>query len=253
MATVQAYNSWFAFEYISTHRIPYDGNTFVREANVFGARYFDADSIIHKGFDLFHGSFTYGDKIGPSAGTISAYERSFSGGRMDFKISGLNIDAKVMVQAIASETKADDLALFKAAFAGDDVLIGAKFSDKLQGLDGNDILIGRGGRDTLAGGSGNDVFVFEKNAHSTLDIRDTIKDFRRGFDKIDLRKIDADQDGTAGNQAFKFIGSKAFTGRDGELRFSGGNLYGDVNGDGVADLAVKLTGVKALSASDFFL
>jgi serralysin len=63
--------------------------------------------------------------------------------------------------------------------------------------------------------------------------------------------IDADTDGTAGNQAFKFIGATAFSGVDGQLRFAGGILQGDTNGDRRADFEIKIVG--ALLAGDVIL
>jgi Ca2+-binding RTX toxin-like protein len=253
MARIQAYNDGFSFGDSGLHRIPYDGNTFVREPGRFGARYLDESSIIHKGFDLLYGSFTYGDKIAPSSGTVTRYDHSFSGGRLDFRITGLSIDIKEFTKVILTDTKSDDVALLRSALSGDDVMIGGAFGDSFSGYAGNDLIIGRGGRDIVSGGAGDDTFRFGKVSDSAPDCRDTIKDFKRGEDKIDLYRIDADQDGTAGNQAFKFIGGKAFTGRDGELRFSGGSVYGDVNGDKVADFAIKVAGLKALAASDFVL
>ena len=73
------------------------------------------------------------------------------------------------------------------------------------------------------------------------------------WDIIDLSTIDADTDGTAGNQAFKYIGAAAFGGVDGQLRFSSGILQGDVNGDRVADFEVRIAGVTSLLATDFVL
>ncbi len=75
-----------------------------------------------------------------------------------------------------------------------------------------------------------------------------------GVDKIDLRSIDAST-WASQDQAFSFIGSAAFTGRAGELRSAGGSVYGDVNGDGRADLQINVTvvGGGVLSASDFLL
>ncbi len=78
-----------------------------------------------------------------------------------------------------------------------------------------------------------------------------ITDFRTG-DKIDLRAIDADTDGTAGDQAFRYIGSAAFSGVDGQLRYANGILSGDLNGDKVADFQIALSNVRALAATDFF-
>ena len=71
--------------------------------------------------------------------------------------------------------------------------------------------------------------------------RDQIVDFNRAQrDRIDLSTIDADTDGTAGNQKFTFIGTQAFNGVDGELRCSGRIIQGDVNGDRVADFEIKV-------------
>ncbi|WP_263846350.1 FG-GAP-like repeat-containing protein [Roseobacter sinensis] len=72
---------------------------------------------------------------------------------------------------------------------GNDVLEGGYGSDRLDGGVGNDRLIGGEGADTLTGGEGSDVFVFDENAHSTLDTRDMITDFEVGLDQIDLSGI----------------------------------------------------------------
>jgi serralysin len=82
--------------------------------------------------------------------------------------------------------------------------------------------------------------------------RDTIKDFVRGIDHIDLRSIDANTK-VAGNQAFSFIGRSAFTGGAGQLKFASGVLSGDVNGDKIADFAVNVTGLTTLYKTDFYL
>ena len=89
----------------------------------------------------------------------------------------------------------------------------------------------------------------------------TIVDFTAG-DHIDLNQIDAVVSasgyGGGGNQAFHFIGTNSFHNHTGgELRYvvTGGNtyVYGNVNGDTVADFCIKLDGVHTLSASDFVL
>jgi serralysin len=54
-----------------------------------------------------------------------------------------------------------------------------------------------------------------------------------------------------GNQAFTFIGAAAFAGVGGQMRFSGGVLQGDVNGDGTADSEVRIVG--ALAGGDVIL
>ena len=104
----------------------------------------------------------------------------------------------------------------------------------------------------LVGGSGKDSFIFKSAAESRGSSIDTIKGFVRGQDHIDLRSIDANTK-VSGNQAFKFIGKAAFSGKAGELGFSGGVLSGDLNGDKAADFQVKVAGLSTLAKGDFYL
>jgi serralysin len=154
--------------------------------------------------------------------------------------------------------------------SGNDVMTGNSVANRLQGNAGNDSMNGRGGNDVLIGGSGNDalygssgadalygssgadMFRFGSVTDSLPTARDTIKDFVRGIDHIDLRSIDANTK-VAGNQAFSFIGRSAFTGGAGQLKFASGVLSGDVNGDKIADFAVNVTGLTTLYKTDFYL
>ncbi|MGP3699639.1 M10 family metallopeptidase C-terminal domain-containing protein [Rhodobacter sp. NSM] len=142
--------------------------------------------------------------------------------------------------------------------SGNDKLAGGSGNDVLSGGSGNDRLSGNLGADHLTGGSGADVFVFESLRASCggRSTRDTITDFARGTDHINLAAIDADT-GVRGNQAFTFIGRAAFSGEAGELRclrHDGGTLIqGDVSGDGRADLRIFLDDPMSLRASDFLL
>ena len=81
---------------------------------------------------------------------------------------------------------------------GDDTLYGGPGNDRLFGGQGNDTLDGGPGDDSLAGGPGADVFVF-----GPADGADTVTDFSRGTDKIDLTAFEiesvADLDMTAGD------------------------------------------------------
>jgi VCBS repeat-containing protein len=136
--------------------------------------------------------------------------------------------------------------------AGANTLTGLAGNDNLDGGAGNDVLTGGLGRDILTGGLGADRFDFNLASESPRGgARDTVNFSHAQHDKIDLRDIDADTDGTAGNQAFVFIGGAAFSGVDGQLRFSGGLLQGDTNGDRVADLEIRIIG--ALLAGDVIL
>ena len=75
--------------------------------------------------------------------------------------------------------------------------------------------------------------------------------------KIDLSAIDANTV-LAGNQAFSFIGSGLYTGVAGQLRFAVTSpgvttIAGDVNGDGVSDFHISLSGAIGMLGTDFVL
>ena len=143
--------------------------------------------------------------------------------------------------------------------AGDDRLNGGKGNDYLNGGAGDDVLIGNWGVDQLIGGSGSDVFVFDNVGHTGryFSNADVIADFSQAEnDQIDLSGIDAIA-GTASNDAFTFIGSAHFSGTAGELRFfrNGGDTYlaADIDGDGGADMFIKINGDLTMSAADLIL
>ncbi|MEZ5777873.1 MAG: M10 family metallopeptidase C-terminal domain-containing protein [Paracoccaceae bacterium] len=143
------------------------------------------------------------------------------------------------------------------AGAGDDTLMGGDGADRLAGGGGNDILVGGGGRDALIGGGGADTFVFLSASDSTPGAtgRDLILDYNARFDRIDLSGIDA---GSAeGDQAFTWIGGAVFSGGEGELRFQRFGqkmmLFGDIDGDGVADFEIEFRKFVPLHDGDFVL
>lgn len=135
-----------------------------------------------------------------------------------------------------------------------DRLFGGKGDDRLHGGAGDDVLDGDEGRDLLYGGAGADRFVFADRFDVGLGARrDVIRDFSSAEnDVIDLRGLDA-RTFDSGNQAFQFIGGRAFSETQGELRFKAGVLAGDVNGDGVADFEIEVAGVTRLAADDLLL
>jgi hypothetical protein len=138
--------------------------------------------------------------------------------------------------------------------AGNNTIAGLDGNDTLQGGAGADTINGGMGKDRMTGGIGADVFVFRSVTESgtTTATRDVITDFTPGIDVIDLKAIDADSTRT-NNQAFSFIGDKAFTGKAGELRFANSILSADVNGDKRADFQVLLSGVSVLAETDIIL
>jgi len=84
---------------------------------------------------------------------------------------------------------------------------------------------------------------------------DVLLDFTSGIDRIDLSAIDAIA-GTVADDAFAFIGTTAFSNQAGQLRFEAADglvhIYGDVDGNGVADLHIIASGPHVLAA-DFIL
>ncbi|MGK9167550.1 M10 family metallopeptidase C-terminal domain-containing protein [Inquilinus limosus] len=140
-----------------------------------------------------------------------------------------------------------------------DTLIGNAGDNVFWGYEGNDTLDGGAGKDTLSGGAGADVFDFSAIGDSVVGaLADVITDFSHAQgDRVDLSGIDADT-GTAGNQAFSFIGSATYSHHAGELRFAHlssdtTTIAGDVNGDGVSDFHITLRGFVTLVGADFVL
>lgn len=139
-----------------------------------------------------------------------------------------------------------------------DTLTGDAGKNILRGYAGDDVLKGGGGVDELIGDAGADKFVYTSTADSnSVTGVDLIHDFGQDQgDKIDLSGIDANTS-TAGDQAFSFIGSSAFSNVAGQLRFeitgAGTLIEGDVNGDGHADLIISAAGSITFTAGDFVL
>jgi Ca2+-binding RTX toxin-like protein len=130
-------------------------------------------------------------------------------------------------------------------------------ADTLDGGLGNDVLIGGVGNDALTGGAGADIFDFNLIAETGVGATayDVVADFLAGTDRVDLVGIDANA-ATAGDQAFAFMGTGAFTGA-GQLRYSfdGTNtlVQGNIDAALGADFEILLTGNHTLVASDFML
>lgn len=238
---------------------------------------------LHSG--TYRGNFTY-DVYGNVFGQLSSYETRY-GGTLQGAVTGLNLDAFQLMNLVQSGNASG---AYTYAFGGNDTLNGSAYGDKLRGFSGSDVIKGNGGNDRLygdggndrlsggagadflsggvgadrmvggsgaddlQGGTGSDTFVFERLSDSRgLSGRDEISDFTRGIDKIDLSLIDA-KSGVTGNQAFSFVGSAAFSGAQGQLRYVNGHVYGDTNGDRASDFSIDLSNIPAsLSASDFIL
>ncbi len=117
--------------------------------------------------------------------------------------------------------------------------IGSEFNDVLIGGANANSLNGGTGADTLTGGLGKDVFVFD-----TIETGDVVTDFTKG-DKIDLSTLDT---------KFNFVSS--FNGdATGQIRFdeATNTLQGSTDADSEVEFAVKLNGVKTVTADDLIL
>ncbi len=167
-----------------------------------------------------------------------------------------------------------------SGLGGNDTVYGAGGNDTIHGNDGNDRLYGDAGNDNLfgdagndwfrgglgadafVGGAGSDTFSFRALNESPADsigryvggAGDVIRDFTSAaesaqHDYIDLRPLAASI-----HHSLKWTGATptkygVWSGDyDGHTYFSV-----DGNGDGTADLVVKLGAIEHLGKSDFFL
>jgi Ca2+-binding RTX toxin-like protein len=138
---------------------------------------------------------------------------------------------------------------------GDDQIQGDDGNDILYGQDGHDIMFGGLGQDRMTGGPGADWFVWTGIKETTKkgSTADFVLDFNGDDgDKINLEAIDA-KTKKSGEQDFRFIGKKGFSGHKGELRFKEGQLTGDVNGDGKKDFRINISNVTKMHIDDFDL
>ncbi len=167
---------------------------------------------------------------------------------------GLNVEAVVYDGASKFAGIGNALANRMTGGAGNDGLSGGAGADTLTGGAGDDRLVGGTGIDLLYGGAGADVFVFNSSVETPALNPDTIMDFEQGVDHISFGRMDSNTM-LASRQAFSASFVSDFDGTAGQLRLSaidGGMLVqGDVNGDGVADFAVRVMGPSALTAEDF--
>jgi serralysin len=184
-----------------------------------------ADAINAKVHDVIDPIFGVQPDIGQSdvtaiSNSYIAYNASQLG--LDTGVSGVNATEYNNI-SIAYGT------VIENAIGGSarDVLWGNEVDNVLKGGAGKDVLDGFEGADKLYGGVGADTFQFHN-----LETHDQIMDFATGVDHIDVSAFGFTD----------FIGSDAFDGGAGELRYDAGVLSGDLNGDGHADFAVAVHG-----------
>jgi serralysin len=120
---------------------------------------------------------------------------------------------------------------------------------------GGDVIIANQAANRLTGNGGADAFTWTASGDAGIgDLADTILDFLRGTDKIDLSAIDA-VPATGADDPFGFIGTGAFTNVAGQVRYdvTGGNahVFADLDGNGVADMEIIVNNVTVLAGTDF--
>jgi Ca2+-binding RTX toxin-like protein len=138
-------------------------------------------------------------------------------------------------------------------------LTGNALANEIVGNVGANVIDGRGGADVLRGLGGADTFLWSSVNETGLTqaTADRIADFSFAQgDLIDLSAIDADIV-AAGNQAFTFIGTAAFSGAPGELRYyhAGGSTYLEMQIGTAADVegVIRLDGIHTPAAGWFML
>lgn len=152
---------------------------------------------------------------------------------------------------------------------GNDTLVGYDGDDMLNGGGGDDDLKGLAGDDTLKGGRGADIFRSEdtlgRDTWTGGGGADTFEvgyfdDGRFGATVTDFSLRQGDKVSLQSDSAFfffefdeiRYIGNAAFSGEAGdyEIRMENGIVEIDNNGDGVADLGLKLEGHDSFDVGD---
>lgn len=129
---------------------------------------------------------------------------------------------------------------------GADRLFGQLGRDRLAGGPGPDLMAGGPGPDILTGGGGDDIFRYLSASDSRPgSSADLITDFRPGSDHLDLSALD-----------LRYVGRQDFS-DDHQVRWERGGgetrVFVDIDGDGVADMLIRLDGMLRLDGDDFLL
>lgn len=149
---------------------------------------------------------------------------------------------------------------------GDDDLYGGVGNDAIYGGDGDDYIFGGAGKDTIESGYGlNTIFFTSINESGTTSAKaDVITDYDYDYDLIDLSSIDAFAATKNVNDTFIWSGTAAFSNTtQGEVRYQKFDVAGTANDhtmiwidndkDTGVEMAIRLTGLHDLTASDFVL
>jgi len=168
------------------------------------------------------------------------------------------VDASAMTGAVTVtvDTGVTDMGVTITGGSGGDVLTGGDSADTVIGGEGDDTIAGGDGADTLTGGAGDDTFAFNFVTESQGVNQDTITDFVSGEDVLDFNAITGGVGQYLGeaNGYGAVLTSLTATVGDAVLDATTSTLYVDIDGSGTlddADMAIVLTGVTDLAATDF--
>ncbi|HEY0130212.1 MAG TPA: calcium-binding protein, partial [Allosphingosinicella sp.] len=167
----------------------------------------------------YGGLFTSIENLTLTSVTDSRYGRGGTGFDYDLTLSDSLVDPGQVLTVSGAVLMAGETMVLDASRETDGLLrlFGGKASDTLKGGGQNDLIHGNLGADSLTGNGGADAFRYQNVDESSSASMDRILDFTPGTDKVELDRIDANAL-VAGNQAFSWIGSSAFTGSAGQLR-----------------------------------
>jgi len=218
------------------------------------------------------------DAMGTSANTITVNAAALTSTDAQLNLNASSeADSKFVVTggAGADSVSGGGAADSIAGAGGADTISGNAGNDTIIGGDGDDVIFGGAGKDTLTGDAGSDVFTYTAQTESFGATLDVITDFTTTVDKIDLSAFSGvDNSGAATSSGMSATDTLAFTSvvsdfGSAQLQCIAGDntiqvvfdsstnrVYADINDDGALnnnDLAITLTGVTTVVASDFVL
>ena len=116
-------------------------------------------------YDLLNGNLNfaydaYGNLVG--TGTVTGYEAGAYDASYNYPalvVHGIAIPHNWVLQAAGTSSTLDDMAIVRAAFTGNDTMLGSDYADVLDGFAGSDRISGYNGADTIYGEAGDDTLL----------------------------------------------------------------------------------------------
>ena len=115
--------------------------------------------------DTFYGSFSADTGAKTINGTGKTWVHS-KNAKLQWQITKASISSSAVIAAARTKTAKDDKVVIEKTFAGNDLILGSKFADKLYGYAGNDTIHAGGDIDRIDGGTGHDRATFVNSTQS---------------------------------------------------------------------------------------